>query len=355
MRYFSQELVANSAIHSQWWAQVCMEREFFMNSEVAFGQMAMASGIIANNAAILPREAWMELDTVTRTVMRDDGGEVIMSDLMALAKPIDIGKLVQMTRVSSDANNPVNRSLSGQVPASMDKVIYDYRGAPVPIFSTAYGREWREWNTFRSEGFAPLLDDQEAAVNKIKRDQIDYVLDGDSTISVGGYSAYGLRNSPYTKTINLGSAAGGANIDLTTADVDALDTFFNKVFGAVLDANLVTQKVNLYVSPEIARNFDKQWSTKEGTKMGTIWDFLKTNRRLGKISVTFKLSGNQFLAFVPSAEFVRPLVGMALNTTAKVRQNPTDNYQFLVMGALGIEVRADYNGKSGVFVSTVVN
>lgn len=67
------------------------------------------------------------------------------------------------------------------------------------------------------------------------------------------------------------------------------------------------------------------------------------------------LTGNAFFGFVPSAEYIRPLVGMALNTTAKARQNPTDNYQFLIMGALGLEIRADFNGKGGVFYSTVVN
>ena len=67
-----------------------------------------------------------------------------------------------------------------------------------------------------------------------------------------------------------------------------------------------------------------------------------------------ELSGNPFFGFVPSAEYIRPIVGMATNTTAKTRLNPTDNYQFLVMGAMGLEIRADYSGKSGVFYSTDV-
>lgn len=355
MRYFDQTLLANSSIHAGWWKEVAADREWFRTNEAAFEQHLKQFGLVGNASAILPREAWMELDTVTRRVLRDDGGEPFMTDLMALAKPINIGKLVHMTRVSSDAQMPVNRSMSGQVPNAMDKVVYDYRGAPVPIFSTAYGREWREWNTFASEGFAPLVDDQEAATDKIKRNQADYALDGDATIVVGGYQAYGIRNSPFTKTINLGTGAGGASIDLTTADVDALDTFFSNVFGKMLDDQLITDKVNVYISAEIARNFDRQWSDANGTKMGTIWDFLSKNRRINKIAVTRKLTGNQFFGFVPRQEFVRPLIGMAVNTTAKVRQNPTDNYQFLVMGAMGIEVRGDYNGLSGVFVSTVVN
>ena len=54
---------------------------------------------------------------------------------------------------------------------------------------------------------------------------------------------------------------------------------------------------------------------------------------------------------MPSARFIRPIVGMAVNTTAMTRLNPTDNYQFLVMGAMGLEIRADFNNRSGVFYS----
>lgn len=355
MRYFSQNLLNTSTAHRQWFGELSMVREFFMNSEEQLGRFAQEFGLLGNASAILPREAWMELDETTRRVMRDDGGEVFMADLMPLARAVNIGKLVHMTRVSSDANNPVMRSMSGQVPNAMDKVVYDHRGAPIPIFSTAYGREWREWNTFASEGFAPLQDDQEAATDKIRRDMANYALDGDATIKVAGYQAYGLRNSPLTKVINLGAAAGGANIDLTTADADALDAFFSGPFGAMLDAQLITEAVNIYISPEIGRNFDRQMSTAEGFKPGTIWEFIQKNRRINKIAVTHKLSGNQFFGFVPRAEYIRPLVGMAVNTTAKVRQNPTDNYQFLVMGAMGIEVRGDYNGKSGVFTSADID
>lgn len=347
MRYFSSQLLNISRVHADWWNEVSADREWFHNAE---DQLAS----VRNQAVILPRDAWLELDGITRRVMRNDEGQAYMADLMPLAKAVNIGKLVHLNRVSSDAG-AVTRSLSGQVPTPVDKVTYDYRGTPVPIFSTAYGREWREWNTLQSENFDALSDDQEAHTAKIRRDMARYALDGDATIAVSGYTAYGIRTSPYSKAINLGSAAGGANIDLTTADSDAVDTFITQTLGAMLDANLITGKVNLYISPEIGRNFDKSYSGSTGFKGGTLLSYLLTNRRINKIVVTFELKGNEFFGFVPDAEFIRPLIGMAVNTTAKVRLNPTDNYQFLVMGAMGLEIRADFNGKSGVFYSTQVN
>ena len=349
MRYFDENLIANSRPHGEWWDQLGVSRDYFHHVEDHFASFQ------ANASAILPRDAWLELDTITTRVMRDDGGQVFMSDLMALAKPVNIGTMAHLTRVASDTNNPVHRSLSGQVPVAMDKTVYDYRGTVVPIFADGYGREWREWNTLRSANFDALADDQEGALDKINRNMADYALDGDATIKFQGYTAYGLRNSPLTKLINLGSAAGGANIDLTTATSDELEAFFVGPFGAMLDANLITEAVNLYISPDIARAWDKSYSNAAGFKDGTIREFIARNRRIKKIEVTWKLTGNQFFGFVPNARYVRPLIGMAVNTTAMTRLNPTDNYQFLVMGAMGIEVRGDYNGKSGVFASTDID
>lgn len=334
-----------------------MVREAFHRQEQMLANLA--SEFIPNAASILPRDAWLEMDNITRRVMRNDEGSVYMNDLMPLAKTVNIGKLVHMNRVSSDAGTVV-RSMSGQVPTGMDKVIYDYRGTPVPIFSTAYGREWREWNTLQSENFDALSDDQEAHIKKLRRNMAQFVLDGDSAITFEGYAATGIRTNPLSVAVNLGNLTGppaGANIDLSASGTtsDAIDAFFTSYFGAILDANLITQKLNVYISPEIGRNWDRTYSGSAGTKEGTLMQHLLKNRRINKIAVTYELTGNEFFAFVPDAEYIRPLVGMAVNTTAIVRNNPTDNYQFLSMGALGLEIRADFNERTGVFYSEVVN
>lgn len=347
MRYFDQALVnAHPRQHGVWWSEVQADREWFHQTEDNLAA-------VSNAASILPRDAWLDLDGITRRVMRADEGETWMADLMPLAKPVNIGKLVHLNRVSSDAGSVV-RSMSGQVPTPLDKVTYDYRGAPVPIFSTGYGREWREWNTLQSENFDALSDDQEAHTAKIRRDMALYALDGDDSIVFEGYTAYGIRTSPLSKAINLGSAGSGANIDLTAAGTtsDAIDGFFTGAFGTMLDDNLITGKVNLYISPQMARNFDRSYSGSAGFKGGTLMQYLLTNRRINKIAVSFELTGNEFFGFVPSAEYIRPLIGMAVNTVAVPRLMPNANYQFHVWGAMGIDIRADFSGKSGVFYST---
>lgn len=357
MRYFDSKLVANSRHHAKWWLESSVMREFFHNreQELSAHMGPMLDGpILANAATMLPRDAWLDIDTATRRVIRLDEG-TFMGDLMALAKTVHIGKLAHISRVSTDVNDQVVISMSGQIAEPVDKVDYDYRGAPVPIFSKAYGREWREWNTLQSENFDALLDDQEATTDKIRKAQARYAVFGNPRINVGGYEGFGIMNHPLTKLLNLGTGAGGTNINLTTADGDALDAFFSAPFGAMLDANGVVAAVNLVVSPEIARNWDRSYSGASGFKGGRIIDFLNTNRRINKVTVDHMLSGNQFFGYVPSSEFIRPLVGMAVTTHAVARMNPTDNYQFKVMGAMGLEIRGDANGKSGVFASVEIN
>lgn len=348
MRYFDTALInSHPQQHGAWWQDVCANREWFHRMETALAE-------VQNAAPILPREAWMELDTQTREIMRGDEGAVWMADLMALAKPVNIGKLVHLSRVIGDAG-VVQRSMSGQVPVPLDKVGYDFQGSIVPIFSSGYGREWREWSTLQSENFNALADDDAAINRKIRRDQALYALDGDANIRFQGYTATGIRTDPRSKSINLGSAAGGVGIDLTTASSDAFEGFINGAFGRMLDDNFISAPVNLYVSPEIARNLDKPYSGSMGFKGGSLRDYILGNRRIRKIEVSFELRGNEFFGFVPSADYIRPLVGMANNTTAMTRLNPTDNYQFLVMGAMGIEIRTDINGRGGVFYSVAIN
>lgn len=361
MRYFDEQLVANSRPHAAMWGQVVAQREAFHNAESGLAPlMANAlqagGGFRANQAAVLPRDAWLEMDTITTRLMRGDDGEAYMADLLPLARAANIGKIQFQYRVSSDSGT-VRRSISGQVPDVMGKTEYDYRQTIVPIFNSSYGRSWREWNSLQSENFDALFDDQESHLHNIRKDMADYALNGDDTLTFNGVRGYGIRNHPLSKTINLGDAVGGAEIDLsaTATTSDAIEAFINGPFGLLLDANEISAPVNMYVSRDIMRNWDRPYSLAGGFKQGSLREAVERNRRINKVVQTNQLTGNEFFWFVPNAQYIRPIVGMAVNTTAMVRTNPVDDYNFLVMGAMGLDIRADFTGKSGVGYSVVVN
>lgn len=349
MLHFDKALVTNARhanTYGKWWGEVTNARRFADSEEARVMQV--------NEAAVLPRDAWLEMDAITKELMRGDGGSTFMEDLLPLAKPVNIGKMATMYRAASDAGTVV-RSISGQVGTPTDKTDYKYATTPIPIFSSSYHRNFREWEAMRSEGFDPLFDDQRNVLFNLRKNMADYVLNGDPTINIEGNPGQGIFTNPASKSINLGSAVGGANIDLTTATPQAIIDFINGPFAAMLDANFITDDVNIYVSAEIMRNLEKPLSSTEGYKGGSVREFLEGNSRIGRINRTFELVGNQFFWFIPRSDYIRPVIGHAVSTVAIPRHHPRANYVFDVWSAMGLEIKADFNGRSGVGYSVVQN
>ena len=310
--------------------------------------------MFANEAALIPDDAWREVDEVTMRVLREDEGQAYMEDLMPMARAVDIGKTAHVYRTSSDLSNRVNVTLNGQTPTLMDKVEYTFNGHPIPIFDTGYGLNWREWRGMQSEGFDGISDDQEAGVANVEQVAAQYVLNGDDTVNAGGYIGYGIINHPETNTMDLD--ASGFNIDLSafTTTSDAIEDFFVRDFRKVMHDNLIEGAVNIYISPEIERRWSRSYSGSSGFKGGTMMEFLMSLPFINDIKMTYELTGNQFFAFPLMPKYIRPLMGMAMTTIAIPRVMMTDDYNFKVMKALGLEIRADANSRSGVIVGREV-
>lgn len=342
---FNKNLITNSIQAKQAWDQLLLQRQVFNTNQ---SRLAAEYGqsLSVNQAALLDKDYWREVDMVATRVFRDDQGNPILDDLLSLGTSISIGKTVAMYRVSSDAG-VVTRSMSGQVPESMDKVIYDQYGDPIPIFSTGYGREWREWQGLQSENIDAMSDDQEAAVAALRANMAKYVLLGDGKLIVNNFAARGITNHENTNQIDLG--ASGLNINLTIAEADDVIKFFTGNFAKVLDDNLVGEKVKVWVSPEINRNLDRPYSNANGYKEGTIKDYILKYGRVESIEPTFALKDNHFIAYVRNAQYLKTRIAAPIGTFMIPRQNPFDNYQSMVWSAFGLQVKRDFNGKSKVF------
>lgn len=304
-----------------------------------------------NEAALLPDDAWRDVDETTMRVLREDEGQAYMADLIPLARAVDIGKTAHVYRRSTDIQNRVNVTMNGQTPTLLDKVDYTFEGHPVPIFDTGYGLNWREYRGMQSEGFDGISDDQEAAVSNIEQVSAQYVLNGDQGIRVNQYEGFGITTHPATNDINLSNTdSGGINIDLTsfTTTSDNIEVFFARDFQRVLHDNLVKDPVTIYVSPEIERRFSRSYTGQTGFKSGTLKEFLETMPFIAAIKMTYELTGNHFVAFPLKSQYIRPLIGQAITTIAIPRLTMTDDYNFKVFKALGIEIREDANGRCGV-------
>lgn len=339
---FNKELCTNSQVVRAQYNSLNVQRDVFGKRE-----QAINADFKLNATALITRDFWRDVDSVTTRVFRNEAGMDMMNDLMGLASNIDIGKTVAISRIASDAGKVV-RTISGKVPEDMDNTRYDYSGDPVPIFKSGYGRDWREYRGMQSEGFDPLLDDQANILFNLREDMATYLLYGDTNINVNGvYTARGITNHANTNQIDLSSA--GLNIDLQTATPDEVVAFFNTDFAALLDNQNVFEEVDIWVSPAVRRNFSKPYSNASGFKGGTVEDYILQFSRVSKIGTNFLLTGNHFVGYVRSEQYLRPRVGQPVSTYAQPRNEPFDDYNFLVWGAMGLQIRKDFAGRSKVF------
>lgn len=362
MFVFNKKVITDSAVIANQYRELKQLRNAHNNIEL---DMARRSGFAANQAALIPTDAYRELDAITQRVFMNDEGQGYMQDLMGIAKGLDIGKTAYLYRQASDKSGLVTRSLSGQVPEAISKTNYTFDGDPVPIFTTGYGREWREQKSFQSEGFDAMFDDHANSMRDIKEDMAIYLLTGDANVNVRGYAGEGILNHRSTQQINLG--ASGFNIDLTTATADEIVQFFTRGFAQALDDNYTAYVDKLWVSPQLGRKLDEPYSSAGDFKEGTIRDYILRYGRVKDIQVTFELGradgpgqgdynapgeGNEFFAYVRNQEVICPLVGQAVSTVAIPRYMPMDNINNLIWSAMGLRVRADANGRSKVFYAS---
>lgn len=322
---------------------------------IAANRSAMTAEMLAANAqAGFAREFWAEVDRQVVQMRDQETGMEIVNDLMGLQTVLPIGKTAKLYNIVGDIAKDVSVSMDGQAPYSFDQTDYDSDGDPVPIFTAGFGVNWRHAAGLSSVGIDLVLDSQSAKLRQYNRQLVDFVLNGNANIKVESYPAQGLRNHRNVVKLNLGSGAGGANIDLTTAAPDVLIAFFTKgAFGQMARDNHVEAYDQVWVSPQIWANLSQpyliQLGTAGGTVAGTVLDAIKNFIPARSIKQSFKLKGNEFLGYQRRQDVVTPLVGMATGVVPLPRPMPQSNYNFQIMGAMGLQLKRDSEGKSGAF------
>lgn len=302
----------------------------------------------ANALAGLGREFWQEVDNQIVSYRDQETGMEIVNDLLAVQTVLDIGKTVKSYNIAGDIADDVSISIDGQAPYSFDHTEYDNDGDPVPIFTAGYGVNWRHDAGLRTVGIDLVLDSQAAKLRKFYKSIVSYVLSGSERIRVDGKPGQGLKNHRNTVKLNLGSGAGGASIDLSTATQQQIIDFFTKgAFGQAARANKVDVYDVLWVSPEIFANLDSDYIN-GGVINGTVGERVKARAKVREIRETYALSGNEFIAYQRRQDVVSPLVGMAVGTVPLLRLRPQDNHNFQIMSAMGLQIKRDGDGKSGV-------
>ena len=334
-----QELVANRNIWNRQNAAMLAANQSVMTPEM----------LAANAVQGLSQTFWAEIDRQIIQSRNQETGMEILNDLLAVQTVLPIGKTAKLYNVVGDIADDVSVSIDGQAPYSFDHTEYGSDGDPIPVFTAGYGVNWRHAAGLNTVGIDLVLDSQAAKLRKFNKKLVSYVLDGDDRIRVDAYPAQGLRNHRNTIKLNLGSGAGGASIDLTTATAAELIAFFSTgPFGQSAMSNKVTAYDVVWLSPQIMLNMSQAYFV-NGQAVGTVMDQVKRFApRVREFRESFALNGNEFLGYERRQDVVTPLVGMATGVVPLPRPLPQVNYNFQIMAAMGLQIKRDDEGLSGV-------
>ncbi|HHU1816768.1 TPA: major capsid protein [Escherichia coli] len=344
--YFTKEnLAANSRLQAHW-AELWAQRNIYNNQHnamIAANKANMTAEMLACNAVGgFEKEFWKEIDNQIIELNTEEIGIEIVNDLMAVQTVLPIGKTLKMYSVAGDINDEVVMSMDGQVPHGFDHTEYGSDGDPIPMFTAGYGVNWRHAAGLNTVGIDLALDSQRLKLKKFNKARVDFYLNGNERMVVDGHKAMGLKNHKNTQQLTL-------TTDLTTAGFEEIINFFTVgEFSVLARNNFVAKYDRLWVSPEIMANLARPHIV-NGVIVGRVLDTVKMYAPVvGEITQTFALKGNEILGYQRRKNVVTPLIGMTTGVVPLPRFMPTDNYNFRIMSAEGLQITSDMLGRSGV-------
>ena len=310
-----------------------------MAQQYGFAANDSKPGLIGN-ADPVPKDVWGEWDTESVQLQRNV--LAVFNDLAAsVSRPINIGKLVHFFRNVTDSS-VANITLDGRAKAKTDQPLVAYHGTPLPIIDSTFSFGRRQMAAFQSEGDS-LEDDGRNNSNRKVADKLeDLIINGDSSIVVGGDELFGLTNHPKRATRTTGVTLNGATGAQWVTEITATLV--------ALHAKNFREGVTLYV------NWDdwffagaNDFSTTKGDK--TIAQRVLEIAGVNNVVPASKVLANGIIGVVKRREVLQILNGMPMTTRAQFRANPEDDFNFLVMAAAALEIKYDADDNAGVVYS----
>lgn len=343
--YFTKENLATNARMQGHWSELWAQRNIFNaqhDAMIAANKANMTSEMLACNAVGgFAKEFWKEIDNQIIELNTEEIGIEIVNDLMGVQTVLPIGKTLKMYSVSGDINDEVVMSMDGQAPHGFDHTEYGSDGDPIPMFAAGYGVNWRLAQGLNTVGIDLALDSQRLKLKKFNKARVQFYLNGNENINVDGHKAMGIKNHKNTQQLTL-------TTDLTTAQFDALIDFFTiGEFGVLARNNFVAKYNVMWVSPEIMANLARPHIV-NGAVVGSVLNTVMPFAPVGEIRQTFALKGNEIIAYQRRRDVISPLIGMTTGVVPVPRTMPTDNYNFKIMSAEGLQITCDMLGRSGV-------
>jgi uncharacterized linocin/CFP29 family protein len=308
-------------------------------------QIAMATRApsdIVGNATSIPLDAWRRIDARATRIQRDVLA-VFNRLAMANSTPVGIGDLVSFFPKVSDSGE-VHVSMDGRGDGNADQAVINYEGTPVPIIDSYARFGWRQMEVVRKGQTALDVETIANHQRKVAEKLEDMVLNGLSSIVVGGSTIYGLRNHPQRNTGTHGfTLASATGAEWLTA-VRQLCTLLigDNAFGRI---TLFLNYSDWFVasSNEFAAGYPK-----------TILQRILEIEQIEAVVPASKVPASNLIgvAGLGSGDWGSILSAMPMVTRPKMRQNPEDDYVFGVMAAVAPQFRVTASGQTQIAHTT---
>lgn len=343
--YFTKENLATNARMQGHWNELWAQRNIFNaqhDAMIAANKANMTAEMLACNAVGgFAKEFWKEIDNQIIELNTEEIGIEIVNDLMGVQTVLPIGKTLKMYSVSGDINDEVVMSMDGQAPHGFDHTEYGSDGDPIPMFTAGYGVNWRLAHGLNTVGIDLALDSQRLKLKKFNKRRVKFYLEGNENMVVDGHKAMGIKNHKNTQQLTL-------TTDLKAATFDKLIDFFTiGEFGVMARNNFVAKYDVMWVSPDVMANLARPHIV-NGAVVGSVLNTVMPFAPVGEIRQSFALTGNEIIAYQRRRDVISPLIGMTTGVVPVPRTMPTDNYNFKIMSAEGLQITCDMLGRSGV-------
>lgn len=343
--YFTKENLATNARMQGHWNELWAQRNIFNaqhDAMIAANKANMTAEMLACNAVGgFAKEFWKEIDNQIIELNTEEIGIEIVNDLMGVQTVLPIGKTLKMYSVSGDINDEVVMSMDGQAPHGFDHTEYGSDGDPIPMFTAGYGVNWRLAHGLNTVGIDLALDSQRLKLKKFNKRRVKFYLEGNENMVVDGHKAMGIKNHKNTQRLTL-------TTDLKAATFDKLIDFFTiGEFGVMARNNFVAKYDVMWVSPDVMANLARPHIV-NGAVVGSVLNTVMPFAPVGEIRQSFALTGNEIIAYQRRRDVISPLIGMTTGVVPVPRTMPTDNYNFKIMSAEGLQITCDMLGRSGV-------
>ncbi|QDP54882.1 MAG: hypothetical protein Unbinned3891contig1000_80 [Prokaryotic dsDNA virus sp.] len=293
---------------------------------------------IGNAAASLRKDEWIDLDLAVvaaaknrLNIVQDVRGAGLTYNI-----PNGMGKTILETETMSDIT-AARISMDPAVRSEGDRPHYEVSGLPLPIIHKDFSFNARQVATSRNTGASIDVSTAELAGRRVA-EEIEKLFAGSQSFAYGGQSVYGLTNYPsrITRTITVPTDSGWTPAT-TVADVlgmrqDSEDALH---YGPWV----------LFTAPAWDRYLDDDYSTLKGDN--TLRDRLNAIDRINSIRTADYLSGFDMVLVQMTSDVIRAVEGMQI-TTLQWETNGGMTLNFKVMAIVVPQLRADYNGNTGI-------